>query len=128
MLYSVSAAFQMQDALSQNRQYVDTLCAVLLFCLHQDFPCKEVGARFSLVCAVHYNDCDTCCLLPRQLNKCILVVPMQVAADLAALTGKVSSYGDDMPDVSVTMQQDEWKPPQGQRGDGKTSLNDKFGY
>ncbi len=53
---------------------------------------------------------------------------MQVAADLAALTGKVSSYGDDMPDASANIQQDVWKPPQGQSGDGKTSLNDKFGY
>ena len=53
---------------------------------------------------------------------------MQVAADLAALTGKVSSYGDDMPDASANIQQDVWKPPQGQRGDGKTSLNGKFGY
>ena len=23
---------------------------------------------------------------------------------------------------------DEWVPPQGQSGDGRTSLNDKFGY
>jgi len=53
---------------------------------------------------------------------------MQVAADLAALAGKVSSYGDDMPDASANIQQDVWKPPQGQRGDGTTSLNDKFGY
>ena len=53
---------------------------------------------------------------------------MQVAADLAALTGRVSSYETDTPDVSVTMQQEEWTPPQGQRGDGKTNLNDKLGY
>lgn len=55
-------------------------------------------------------------------------IQAKVAADLAALTGKVSSYGDDMPDASANIQQDVWKPPQGQRGDGKTSLNDKFGY
>ena len=63
-----------------------------------------------------------------RIQSCNQYFVMQVAADLAALTGRVSSYGDEVPDVSVTMQQDEWKPPQGQKGDGKTSLNDKFGY
>ena len=53
---------------------------------------------------------------------------VKVAADLAALTGRGASFDPETPDVSVTMQQDEWKPPQGQRGDGKTSLNDKLGY
>ena len=55
-------------------------------------------------------------------------VMLKVAADLAALTGRGGSFDPETPDVSVTMQQDEWKPPQGQRGDGKTSLNDKLGY
>ena len=57
-----------------------------------------------------------------------LLDAMQVAADLAVLSGRISSYDADVPDVSVTMQQNDWKPPEGQRGDGKTSLNDKLGY
>ena len=52
-------------------------------------------------------------------------------ADLAALSGRSAAYADEqgkMQDVSVAMQYGEWQPPKGQRGDGKTSLNDKLGY